>query len=152
MKTNMLNTEYYDYIYERFKENRPNDAERSLGYRPRGDHMIRVERDDGGYVDYTFIEDGYGEYVRERPSNVDEITNEYSHRIFANKLRNMMDRRGFTQRTLAEATGMSQAAISSYLRRNEAYGPDAQKKPVNPTTTAIYKLACALKCEPYELL
>lgn len=147
----MLNCDYYDEIYENFRLNRPEDYKHSVGYRPRGDHMIRVERDDGMFIDYTFI-GGNAEYVREKPSRVEDITNEYSHNRFATRLRNMMDRRGYTQRTLAEATGISQAAISGYLRRNEAYGPHAQKKPINPTTTVVYKIAAALGCEPYELL
>lgn len=147
----ILNSNYYSEIYENFKINRPNDYKRSLGYRPRGDHMIRVELDDGTYVDYIFI-GGYGEYVCDMPDNIDDITNEYSHRRFATKLRNMMNRRGFTQRTLSETTGISQSALSGYLRVNEAYGPHKQKKPMNPTTTVIYKLAAALDCEPYELL
>lgn len=147
----MLNCDYYDEIYDNFRVNRPNDYEHSIGYRPRGDHMIRVERDDGLFIDYTFI-GGCGEYVHGNQSRAEDITDEYSHNRFADKLRNMMDRRGYTQRALAEATGISQSAISGYLRRNEAYGPHAQKKPINPTTTVVYKLAAALGCEPYELL
>lgn len=147
----ILNSNYYKEIYESFKQNRPYDYDHSIGYRPRGDHMIRVELDDGKFVDYTFI-GNYGEYVRERSTNIDEITNDYSHKRFATKLRNMMDRRGFTQKTLSDATGISQAAISGYLRWNEAYGPHQQKKPMNPTITVVYKLAAALKCELYELL
>lgn len=147
----ILNSAYYKEIYDSFRRNRPNDYEHSIGYRPRGDHMIRVELDDGSFVDYTFI-GNYGEYVRDRPKKIDEITNDYSHRRFATRLRNMMDRRGFTQKTLSEATGISQAAISGYLRWNEAYGPLQQKRSINPTITVVYKLAAALRCEPYELL
>ena len=147
----ILNSNYYKEIYESFRHNRPHDYEHSLGYRPRGDHMIRVELDDGSFVDYTFI-GNYGEYVRDKPTDMNDITNDYSHKRFATRLRNMMDRRGFTQKTLSEATGISQAAISGYLRWNEAYGPNQQKRPINPTITVVYKLAAALECDPYELL
>jgi hypothetical protein len=151
MNTGMLNTKYYDQIYEAFKLYRPFDAKHAVGYRPIGDHKIRVELEDGTKVDYTYI-NNYGNYVRERPKNRDDITREYVHNDFADKLRNMMDRRGFSQITLSEATGISQSVLSSYLRRNAAYGEDAQKRPVNPTIDKVYLIAWALGCDPYELL
>ena len=150
-KKGMLNCEYYNRIYEAFKLDRPFDYKQSLGYRPMGDHKIRVELKDGTYVDYTFI-NGYGKYIREKPDKREAITREYVHNEFADKLRNMMDRRGFTQRTLAEATGISQGVISGYLRRNAAYEKYEQKQPVNPTIDKVYLLAWALECDPYELL
>ena len=150
-KTKMMNTEYYDLIYEEFERERPWDAKQALGYVPMGDHKIRVALEDGDTVDYTFI-NSYGKYVRERPSRREDITREYVHNDFADKLRNMMDRRGFTQKTLAEATGISQGVISGYLRRNNAYDEWAQKRPVNPTIDKVYLLAWALQCDPYELL
>lgn len=151
MKDEMLNISYYDMIFERFKQDRPFDGRHALGYRPMGDHKIRVSLDDGTSVDYTFI-NGYGRYVRERPRSRDDITREYVHNDFADKLRDMMNRRGFTQKTLAETTGISQGVLSGYLRRNEAYDEYAQKKPVNPTIDKVHLLAWALECDPYELM
>lgn len=151
MKSKMLNTEHYDHIYEEFELNRPWDAKHAVGYRPIGDHKIRVSLDTGEVVDYTYI-NGYGRYVRERPNRREDITRDYVHNDFADKLRNMMDRRGFTQAALAEATGISQGVISGYLRRNSAYDPYAQKQPVNPTIDKVHLIAWALQCDPYELL
>lgn len=150
-KRGMLNTEHYDRIYDAFREDRPWDYKHAVGYRPMGDHKIRVVLDDGEFVDYTFI-NGYGKYVREKPSRREDITREYVHNDFADKLRNMMDRRGFTQLTLSQATGISQGVISGYLRRNSAYDEYSQKKPVNPTIDKVYLIAWALGCDPYELL
>lgn len=150
-KSKMLNTEHYDRIYEEFERERPWDAKQSLGYVPMGDHKIRVKLADGDHVDYTFI-NSYGKYVRERPNRREDITREYVHNDFADKLRNMMDRRGFTQKTLAETTGISQGVISGYLRRNNAYDEYAQKQPVNPTIDKVHLIAWALQCDPYELL
>lgn len=150
-ENNMLNCEHYERIYEAFERDRPFDAKHARGYRPMGDYKIQVELDDGSKVDYTFIH-GYGKYIRERPRTRDDITRSYVHNDFADKLRNVMDRRGFTQLTLSEATGISQGAISSYLRRNEAYSDDAQKRPVNPTIDKVYLIAWALGCDPYELM
>ena len=151
MSKNMLNCDYYELIFDSFKLDRPFDAKHAVGYRPIGDHKIRVELDDGSYVDYTFI-NRYGKYVRERPKDRDSISKEYVHNDFAEKLRDMMDRRGFTQSTLAEATGISQSVISSYLRRNEAHSKFERKNPVNPTIDKVYLIAWALDCDPYELL
>lgn len=151
MKTSMLNTEHYDRIYEACKLDRPDVVKNMRGYRPMGDHKIRVELKDGSQFDYTFI-GGYGRYVRERPKTRDAITRDYVHNDFADKLRNMMDRRGFSQLSLSEATGISQSVISSYLRRNKAYDEYSQKNPVNPTIDKVYLIAWALGCDPYELL
>lgn len=150
-KSKMLNTDYYDLIYKEFERERPWDAKHTIGYVPMGDHKIRVKLADGDIVDYTFI-NSYGKYIRERPKRREDITREYVHNDFADKLRNMMDRRGFTQKTLAEATGISQGVISGYLRRNEAYDKWAHKQPVNPTIDKVYLLAWALQCDPYELM
>lgn len=152
MKDNMMNREHYERIYAHFKEDYPLAIEHIKGYRPIGDHKIRIEFDDRPYFDYTFIDGGYGRYIRERPKTRDDITREYVHNEFADKLRDMMNRRGFTQLSLAEATGISQGVISGYLRRNNAYGEYAQKKPINPSIDKVYLIAWALGCDPYELL
>lgn len=151
MERDMINIEHYRRIYEEFKLNRPDVYKYSVGYEPWGDHKIRVKLNDGGYFDYTFV-NGYGMYERERPKNRESITREYVHNDFADKLRNMMDRRGFSQLTLSQATGISQSVISGYLRRNEAHPKDKQKQPVNPTIDKVYLLAWALDCDPYELM
>lgn len=152
MDKNMLNTAHYERIFEAFRIDRSDVAKNACGYRPIADHKIRVELNDGSHFDYTFVNGGYGNYIRERPKNRDDITREYVHNDFADKLRNMMDRRGFSQYSLAEKTGISQSVISSYLRRNEAYGDGAQRRPVNPTIDKVYLIAWALDCDPYELL
>lgn len=116
-----------------------------------GDHMIKVIFDDRKPFYFTFIE-GLGEYEPNKPSTRDEYTKEYSHKVFARKLRNMMNRRGFTQLTLAEKTGLSQGQISNYLRCNEAYDEESRKTPITPSLDKIHLIAWALNCEPYELL
>ena len=151
MENDMLNSEYYKHIFETFKKDRPFDGKHAIGYRPMGDHKIRVRLDDGNEVDYTVI-GGYGKYVRERPRVREDITRTYVHNEFADNLRNMMDRRGFNQQRLSEATGISQSVLSSYLRRNDAYDEDGQKRPVNPTIDKVYLIAWALGCDPYELM
>ena len=151
MEKDMINIDYYKRIYEEFKRNRPDVYKHSIGYEPRGDHKIKVNLDDGGYFEYTFI-NGYGMYPRKKPECAEDITRDYVHNNFADKLRNMMDRRGFSQLTLSQKTGISQSVISSYLRRNKAHKEEGQKRPVNPTIDKVYLLAWALDCDPYELM
>lgn len=146
-----LNCTHYKHVIEAFEKDRPFDAKHVLSYRPLGDYKIRAELDDGTFVDYTFI-NGYGKYVRDRPRTRDDITREYAHNEFADRLRDMMVRRGFNQKTLSEATGIAQGTISSYLRRNAAYDESGQKQPVNPTIDKVYLIAWALGCDPYELM
>ena len=112
MENNMLNARHYQEIFEMFKKDRPFDGKHALGYRPIGDNKIRVELDDGTCVDYTYI-NGYGKYIRERPRTREDITRTYVHNEFADNLRDMMIRRGFNQKLLSEATGISQGVISS---------------------------------------
>lgn len=152
MANSMLNVDNYELIFKAFLRERPTVADDVVGYRPRGDHKIRIFYKDGSAFDYTYVDGGYGAYVRERPKKREEITREYVHNDFADKLRDMMNRRGFTQLTLSEATGISQGVISGYLRRNKAYPDYAQKQPINPTIDKVYLIAWALGCDPYELL
>ena len=119
MSNYMLNSDYYDTIFKAYLVDRGKTLDDVLGYRPLGDHKIRVELNDGSFFDYTYMNGGYGAYVRERPKNRDEITREYVHNDFADKLRNMMDRRGFTQQTLSQSIVISPVLISEYLQRNK---------------------------------
>lgn len=151
MKTNMLNTEHYERIFEAFKLEHPIAGSHAVGYRPIGNDRIRVEFDDRKPFYFTYII-GYGEYEPNKPTSREEYTKEYSHKVFASKLRDMMNRRGFTQLTLAEKTGLSQGMISNYLRCNEAYPEEERKTLRTPSLDKIHLIAWALNCEPYELL
>ena len=151
MEKDAINVNRYKRVFEQFKLHRPDVYKHCVGYEPRGIDKIRVQLDDGGYFDFTYI-NNYGAYVREKPKDRESITRDFVHNSFADNLRNMMDRRGFTQYTLSKATGISQGVISGYLRRNEAYDEHGQKRPVNPTIDKLYLIAWALDCEIYELL
>jgi DNA-binding Xre family transcriptional regulator len=145
-----MNNSYYKMIYERFEEDRPDVAKFAKRFYPRGDHSIRVETDDG-FFDYNYIR-GVGQYVREKPTQIDDITTEYSHRRFSEKLRDMMARRGYSQKSLAQASGLSEGIISKYLRSDASHGERARKTPVSPSYNALLRICHALGCEPYELL
>ena len=146
-----MDNKYYKNIYEAFEEARPDVAKTAVCYHPRGEHSIRVKTKDDGYFDYNFIR-GMGQYVRDKPKSIEEYTSAYTHKVFAEKLRDMMVKRGFSQKTLAAASGLSEAIISKYLRVVEAHGECARKTPVSPTYNALQRLCYALDCEPYELM
>ena len=61
--------------------------------------------------------------------------------IFSDNLSNMLKRAGFTQRELAEETGLSAAAISNYI--------NGQKM---PTAKAIVNIAYVLNCSTDDLV
>lgn len=150
MSNEMLNCDYYKEIYEDFVRNRPDVAEIAEGYRPRGDHSIRVTTSDGLF-DYNYIR-GVGMFVREKPKEREEITKEYSQRIFADRLRDMMTRRNLNQKMLAERTGLSESIISRYLRSDATHNGSYRKTATTPTYHALRLIAWALDCEPYELM
>ena len=146
-----MDDRYYRRIYEEFEETRPDVAKTAVRFHPRGEHSIRVETREDGYFDYNYIR-GVGQYVRNKPKSIEEYTSAYTHKIFAEKLRDMMSRRGHSQKSLAAASGLSEAIISKYLRSDDSHGECARKAPVSPTYHALQRLCYALDCEPYELM
>lgn len=61
--------------------------------------------------------------------------------IFAGNLVDIMEERGYNQEQLAEATGISQASISRYIRKKQM-----------PNVKAIVNIAYAMDCEVEELI
>ena len=61
--------------------------------------------------------------------------------IFADNLIEMLDETGMSQRDLAEATGISEASISGYIRRRKV-----------PGVKAILNIAYALDCSITDLI
>lgn len=61
--------------------------------------------------------------------------------IFGSNLESMMAEYGWTQRELAEATGLTQATISNYIHKRRM-----------PTIKAIINLSYVLGCDLYDLI
>lgn len=61
--------------------------------------------------------------------------------IFGSNLESMMNEYGWTQRELAEATGLTQATISNYIHKRRM-----------PTIKAIINLSYVLGCDLYDLI
>ena len=138
----MLNTVYYDECFEDFKRRWPRQAVDVVDYRPKSEHAIRITLRDGTKLDYNMRANGtlrrVDTYIPDRAS---DFTDEYCRSIFANNLSERMFVKGYGQATLAEQTGLSQAAISKYL-----------KKQSTPTISAIRKIAHVLDCTVEDLM
>ncbi len=61
--------------------------------------------------------------------------------IFSSNLRDIMNERGFTQKSLADAIGVSQPAISGYLKGR-----------CMPTVKVVVNLVYVLGCDFEELM
>jgi DNA-binding phage protein len=138
----MLNTRYYETCFEDFKKRWPVAAEDAVEYRPKGEYAIRITMRDGRQLDYNMRAKGSLRYV----DTVDicgasEFTDEYCRAIFSNNLSERMAVKGYGQATLAKETGLSQAVISKYL-----------KKQSTPTISAVRRIAHVLDCSVDDLM
>ena len=70
-----------------------------------------------------------------------DITDDDCRSAFDANLREHMCMRGIGRVALADKAGISQAMISKYLLKKST-----------PTITSLRKIACALECEPEDLL
>ena len=61
--------------------------------------------------------------------------------IFSDNLRDLMDERGFSQRALANESGINHASISRYLKKERI-----------PTVRALINLSVALECNLDDLV
>ncbi len=61
--------------------------------------------------------------------------------IFAGNLIDIMEERGYNQEQLAEASGITQASISRYIRKKQM-----------PSVKAIINIAYAMDCDVNELI
>ena len=61
--------------------------------------------------------------------------------IFGDNLKELMAEYGHTQKSLAEATGLTEAAISRYINKQRM-----------PTITAVINIAYELNCDFNDLL
>lgn len=136
-----MNMEYYEHIFDDFKQYWPFEVDKVRDYRPRGERGIRIEMNDGRLVDYDIISHGMRP-VRDYTANaIEEITDERCRESFAYRVIELMNSRGFTQQTLADYTGISKGAINKYVNKS-----------ATPSMTALRKIAYALQCTLDDLL
>ena len=138
----MLNTRYYEACYEDFKRRWPMAAADAVEYRPKGEYAIRITLRDGRQIDYNMRAKGSLRYVDIcTPGSALEFTDEYCRAVFANNLSERMLVKGYGQAILAKETGLSQAVISKYL-----------KKQSTPTMSAVRRIAHVLDCSIEDLV
>lgn len=136
-----METRYYEQIFEDFKNNHPYLLNDVNDFRPRGEMGIRVIMRDGSLYDYDNITRGVRRVQSFDASDIENITDEYCRSAFSYNLTEQMSLKGYTQRTLADDTGLSKGTIHNYIN-----------KKATPTATALRRIAKVLNCTIDELL
>lgn len=136
-----MRNEYYEGVFEDFKMYWPFEVENVKDYQPRGERGIRINMKDGKSYDYDDISHGLRPVRNYSPTKIGDITDESCRKSFSYRVTDLMHMRGFTQQTLSEFTGISQASISKYLNGK-----------VTPSVAALRKISYALKCTMDELV
>lgn len=134
-----MNTSYYEDIFEDFKRRCSwviNEIDRWF---PRGPHGISVILRNGERVDYNMVNQTMRFYGKLDESG--DISDMQCRADFALKLRDHMDRLGFTHDTLAKYSGISVGSINAYMTKRST-----------PSLTNVRKLARALGCPVGELI
>ena len=124
----MLDTTYYERIFESFKVRFPMWAKDAVGYCPKHTHAIRVTLNDGSKIDYNYLTETTRFVKSEVVATAADVDDDECRSIFAANLSEQLRMRGMGQKYLAEATGLSQAVISKYLRCASTPGITNAKK------------------------
>ncbi len=130
-----MRKDYFNYIYEGFKQYFGCSDEEVAEWWPVGTNAIVVILTDGRRMEYHHSAKTF------RQTPVFRNTEDDWRREFARCLYFEMTDRGFNQVYLSEESGISQTAISRYLRRE-----------ATPSAYAVDKLARALGCYRDDLL
>lgn len=73
--------------------------------------LIEIQLADGR----IFLYDDFEDTLRRMPDNPNSMSREETNKAFGVMLRHVMDRKGFTQQMLSEATGIQEYLISNYI-------------------------------------
>ena len=121
----------HDILVEDFKLYFPLIAENAVRYQI--DHKyneLTVTLANG----HKLLFNGFDHSFRNLP-DYDDMSDRDIKNEFGKRLRRIMERKYFTQEQLAEAAGVQQSNLSSYINGK-----------VNPTFATVYKIARALGC------
>lgn len=136
-----MNAQYYNDIYEEFKNHHPYAVDDVADWRPRGEYGIRLIMKDGTKYDFDKLSMGIRKVDNYSFESKDAITDEQCRASFSYHLVELMALRGFTQQTLSEYTGISKGSINGYINKTKT-----------PSMTNMRKIAYALNCPIGELL
>lgn len=98
-------------VFENFKARFPYIADKSVSYKLTSNHDMSIKLVDGD----IFLYDDIDGSIRRLPMDSDNLTEYECRKEFSDRLYKMMARRGITQSTLSEMTGLTQAQISKYI-------------------------------------
>ena len=126
-----------DYIYRDFKMQFPHAADKVVEILESTDTILVVKLNDGRFYEYD-VETATLHKLPEDPNN---MTEEEWRVEFARKLHSIMWRKGLNQNDLSDMTGISQSAISGYLRGVNS-----------PTVYRLDRIAKALECSILEFI
>lgn len=133
-----MSYDHNEIIEADFKKRCPwfiSDIERII---PRGDNSLTAVLRDGTRVHYNADNFSYRVDDGRRPAI---FTDDYCRQDFSFRLADMMKRRGYTQKTLAEDIGVSQNTMSKYMRQQ-----------ATPSITVLQNIVKTLNCDYHDLL
>lgn len=109
-------TAFHKRAVEELSNYDPALARRVCDWYPAGEYEVVLVLDDGSKVQYEGLNHTY-RWLREHAEQSDGLLTEDEYkREFSYKFNRLMEANGHGQRSLAEATGISQSAISKYVR------------------------------------
>ena len=130
-----MKEKHFDYVYKDFKKDHHYSDDDIVDWWPIGANAIIAVLKDGTKLEYHHML----RTVRKVPTY--NGSEEEWRREFSRRLSFEMYERGFDQTYLAEASGISQTAISKYLHRK-----------TTPSAYAVDRMARALGCYMDDLL
>ena len=130
-----INTTKYENFYEDLKRYYPYMVDKIVEVRPWGGHGIQLLLHDGSKYNYDPRIHSMRKYEEYDPKQIEKMNDESCRNIFAINLIELMDAKGFNQRTLSERTGLSTGIIHKYINEK-----------ASPSLTALHKLAYVLDC------
>lgn len=136
-----MNNKHYETIYKAFADGHEYLLKDMDDWRPKGDWGIRVMMRDGSMYDYDNISKSVRKVKDDRALTKDDLSDEQCRESFAYHLAEMMNIRGYTQRTLSDYTGISVGAINAYLNKTKT-----------ASATNLRRIAYALDCSIAELM
>ena len=128
------------FIFDEFKAYYPMEARRVVRWEYIGNSEIALKFDDDTIHVYNFLESDLRYANKPNGDKYSDVSEEELTYEFSKRLHSRMLYLGINQIKLSEMTGISQGAISSYIRGLHV-----------PNLYTLMKLSKALKCDPSDL-
>ena len=129
-----MNSDFYESIFRQYEVENRYEAANVDHWEPYGKYQIKLYTEDGTVKIYHAM------MHMTRTLFENDHSDKAIMREFSNNLTIKMVETGMTQKEIANATGISQGAISSYIRKTST-----------PSLTAAVRIADALGCDVRDL-